>query len=47
MSEDHQDKELDPKRLKFGMSPKTRKELEAEIKKKIKKRPKSWRPEGH
>ena len=36
------DEELDPKRLKFGMSQAERKKLEAEVKRK-----KKWKPEGH
>lgn len=42
------DDELDPKIvLRFGMSEKERKELEAEIKRRKKKLSKNWRPEGH
>ena len=47
MSDDHEDQELDPKRLKFGISPAERRELEREARRKKKKIPKNWKPQGH
>jgi hypothetical protein len=41
------DIEMDPKKLRFGMSTAERRELEAEVKRKRKKLAKNWRPMEH
>ena len=41
------DKELDPKRLRFGMTPAQIEEIKRIEKQRRKKLAKSWRPEGH
>lgn len=45
-NDEDQDKELDPRDL-WKMNRQQVEELERKAKEKRKKRPKSWRPEGH
>lgn len=47
MAQDDLDVELDPNKIRFGMSRKEREELEADEKRKKKKLPKNWRSQVH